>query len=209
MRATCGRCAAIYPGTCRDKFRIAGEALRLTGRTPAIRFRVTDEPVEFTDRFQACWSFSHKSNWGILSLRKADGTPAYQLAVVIDDAQMGITEIVPRSGPSHSTSRQILLYHALGMPDRIPHYYHLPLVIGSDGKRLAKRHGDTRLSYYREKNVTSAKGVALIARWSGITDTGPEVCVADLLQSFHIERMRGEPIVFGPEDDEWLLLGTH
>jgi glutamyl-tRNA synthetase len=134
---------------------------------------------------------------------KADGTPAYQLAVVVDDAEAGVNEIVRGDDLLDSTPRQILIYRALGLEDRLPHYWHLPLVVGADGRRLAKRHGDTRLSHYRELGVPAGRLLALLARWSGI-DASEVSSAADLVGRFDPARLPREPVLFTPADDAWL-----
>ena len=104
-----------------------------------------------------------------------------------------------------STPRQILLYRALGLNGRIPKYYHLPLVVGPDGRRLAKRHGDTRLSYYRSRGVPAARVLGLLARWCAIEDAESALKPVDLLHSFRLAALPKDSIVFTAEDDAWLL----
>ncbi|HMB94821.1 MAG TPA: glutamyl-Q tRNA(Asp) synthetase [Tepidisphaeraceae bacterium] len=178
---------AIYPGTCRDKFASVEEAKKLSGREPAIRFRVPESDKELGD----------------FVIAKADGTTAYQLAVVVDDADMNITQVVRGDDLLDSTPRQVLLYRALGMAEKIPQYTHVPLVVGPDGKRLAKRHGDTRLSHYRESGVSPGRIRALLAKWCGI-ESDAEISIEELLQQFKIERLPRERIIMTDEDDAWL-----
>src|SRR3954451_17510777 len=149
--------AAVYPGTCRGRFGTIDEAKTAAGREPAIRFRVPEGSagvIEFVDAFAGAQRFDVARDLGDFVIAKADGTPAYQLAVVVDDADAGITQVVRGDDLLDSTPRQVLLYRALGLAEEIPQYLHLPLVIGEDGRRLAKRHGDTRLSTYRQRGVT-------------------------------------------------------
>src|SRR3954447_1163354 len=134
--------ATIYPGTCRGRFASIDEAKAASGKEPAIRFAVPDAVIEWTDLFAGTAAINPAHELGDFVIAKADGTPAYQLAVVVDDAAMGITNIVRGDDLLDSTPRQILLYEALGLSNRTPTYYHLPLVVGTDGRRLAKRHGD-------------------------------------------------------------------
>src|SRR5205814_840406 len=133
---------------------------------------------------------------GDFVIAKADSTPAYHLAVVVDDAAMGVTEIVRGDDLIDSTPRQLLLYRALGLADRIPCYTHLPLVIGPDGRRLAKRHGDTRLSFYRDRGVSAGRVLALLATWSGVETTADGLRASDLIESFDLARLSHTPIVF-------------
>ena len=90
------------------------------------------------------------------------------------------------------------------MVDRVPRYYHLPLVVGTDGRRLAKRHGDTRLSFYRSRGVPAGRVLALLARWCGMPDVPASVAARDLISGFDLTAMPRAPIIFGPADDEWL-----
>jgi glutamyl-tRNA synthetase len=102
-----------------------------------------------------------------------------------------------------STPRQILIYRAMGWGNRIPNYTHLPLVIGSDGRRLAKRHGDTRLSFYRDQGVSSQRLHALLARWCGM-DCGDCATLDQILENFRLDAVPTKPIVFSSADDQWL-----
>ncbi|KRD74577.1 tRNA glutamyl-Q(34) synthetase GluQRS [Lysobacter sp. Root983] len=107
------------------------------GRTPAIRLRVADHSVvAFQDRIRGAQSQDVAQDVGDVVLRRADGYWAYQLAVVVDDAAQGISDVVRGADLLDSTPRQILLQRALGLPT--PHYAHLPLVLGSDGRKLSK-----------------------------------------------------------------------
>src|SRR5688572_16021097 len=198
--------AAVYPGTCRGRFASIEDARAEAGREPAVRFAVPPgRVVTFDDAFAGRQSFDVSRQLGDFVIAKADGTAAYQLAVVVDDAAAGVTDVVRGDDLIDSTPRQILLYGALGMTDRAPHYCHLPLVVGPDGRRLAKRHGDTRLSYYRGREVPPGRVVALLARWCGIpTDDASGLRPRDLVDSFRLESLPREPAVFGPADDAWL-----
>jgi glutamyl-tRNA synthetase len=200
--------ASVYPGTCRGKFATIEDAINSAGRQPALRFAVPDETVEFDDAFHGRCAFNVAKQLGDFVIRKADFTPAYQLSVVVDDADAGITQIVRGNDLLDSTPRQILIYRALGFGDRIPHYTHLPLVIGEDGRRLAKRHGDTRLATYRDGGVRPGRILALLARWCGLSagaSPRDEIDTPwDLLSDFDLARIPKELIVFSQADDRWL-----
>ncbi|HZK81137.1 MAG TPA: tRNA glutamyl-Q(34) synthetase GluQRS [Humisphaera sp.] len=196
--------SAVYPGVCRGRFASPEQAAVLTGKPVAIRFEAPTGKVAFDDLFAGRQEFDVARDLGDFVIAKADGTAAYQLAVVVDDAEMGITHIVRGDDLLDSTPRQIMLYRALGLADRIPKYCHLPLVVGTDGRRLAKRHGDTRLGYYREQGVEVSRILHLLARWCGIESAAPGICAADLLDSFALDRIPRGPIVFTDSDDSWL-----
>lgn len=194
--------AVIYPGTCRN---IQWECMNLDRF--AVRFEVPDRIVTFDDHVAGRRSFDVARELGDFVIRKNDGTPAYQLAVVVDDAEMGVTQVVRGDDLIDSTPRQMLLYEALGWSQRIPTYWHLPLVIGPDGRRLAKRHGDTRLAHYREKGVSAGRVLALLAKWCGIEAPATIRSVGDLLGRFDIATLPRHPIVFDGRDDAWLCDG--
>jgi glutamyl-tRNA synthetase len=128
-----------YPGTC---LRLPAAELaekRASGRPPALRFRAGAERVTFEDRVLG-------PQEGVVDdfvVRRNDGAHAYNLAVVVDDAAQGIGEVVRGADLVDSTPRQLLLARVLGLPE--PAYAHVPLVLGPDGARLAKRHGDVTL----------------------------------------------------------------
>jgi glutamyl-tRNA synthetase len=188
--------AAVYPGTCRGKFRSMREAELAAGRVPVIRFAVPGGEVSFEDQFKGPVRCDPARDLGDFVIMKADGTAAYQLAVVIDDAEMGVTDIVRGDDLVDSTPRQMLLYGALGIAQHAPRYCHLPLVIGEDGRRLAKRHGDTRIATYRKQGVSAERVIGILGRWSGV-DPGDEVSARDLIPRFELAKVPREPIVFG------------
>jgi glutamyl-Q tRNA(Asp) synthetase len=133
-----------YPGTCRHGIR---------GRldTPSWRFRVSGEIVHFEDRRLGPQSQNVQEYVGDFVLKRADGLFAYQLAVVVDDAYQGITDVVRGEDLLDSTARQILLQRALGFPQ--PRYLHLPLVLNETGQKLSKQNGATALDPNRVEEL--------------------------------------------------------
>jgi glutamyl-tRNA synthetase len=202
-----GESGAIYPGTCRGRYRSAAEAPSASGRAAAMRFAAPAGAVRFVDGVRGLQEIEPARELGDFVVAKADGTPAYQLAVVVDDADMEITDVVRGDDLLGSTARQRLIYDALGWADRVPRYSHLPLVIGGDGRRLAKRHGDTRLSHYRNRGVAAGTVLALLGRWCGIEGLGEQANPGDLLPFFRIENLPREPITFTRADEAMLLAG--
>jgi glutamyl-tRNA synthetase len=197
--------AAVYPGTCRGRFASVDAAARHAGRPPAIRFRVPPGPVNWNDGFAGPQRYADvASQLGDFVIAKADGTAAYQLAVVVDDAAAGVTEVVRGDDLLDSTPRQVLLYRALDLTSAIPNYTHLPLVVGPDGRRLAKRHGDSRLRAYRARGVPAGRVRQLLAGWLGIT-AAPDVTAVDLLASFDPHRVPRDQIVYTPADEAALV----
>ena len=133
------------------------------------------------------------------------GVPAYQLAVVVDDARQQVTDVIRGDDLLPSAGRQTLLYRALGHAP--PRWWHLPLVLGEDGRRLAKRHGDTRLPTYRAAGVRPERVVGLLAWWSGVLDAPRESSADDFRKAFDPARLPREPVRFGRKDHGWLLEG--
>ncbi len=124
-------------------------------------------------------------------------TLAYQLAVVMDDAAQGVTEVVRGDDLVPSTPRQLLLYEALGL--RPPRFVHVPLVVGPDGRRLAKRHGDTRLSALRSAGVTAERLLGLLAWSCGWIETIRPIPARELLPRFRLEAVPRGPFVLTAE----------
>ena len=197
--------ATVYPGTCRGRFASVEDATRFAGRPPAIRFRVPPGPVTWDDWVAGTQRYPDvAAQLGDFVIAKADATAAYQLAVVVDDAAAGVTHVVRGDDLLDSTPRQILLYRALGMAAAIPQYAHLPLVVGTDGRRLAKRHGDSRLSFYRGRGVAAGRVRQLLARWCGVA-VSADAPIAELLERFDLDRLPPNPITFTPADEAALL----
>ncbi len=134
-------------------------------------------------------------------------TPAYQLAVVADDHAMGVTEVIRGGDLLPSTFRQRALYQFFGWVP--PDFGHVPLVVGPDGRRLAKRHGDTRLATLRECGVRPERLVGWLASSLGWIEKPEEIAAHELLPHFSLTNIKKGPQVFGPADLEWLLKSAH
>ena len=178
-RAPHGDEGAVYPGTCRGRFASLAQARQATGREPALRFRVDAEAVPFVDGFAGEQPGLVRGDFVV---QKRDGGPAYQLAVVVDDAGQGVTEVLRADDLLPSTPRQLLLYRALGL--REPSFVHVPLVVGVDGLRLAKRHGDTSLRWFRQQGVTAQALVGHLAFLLGLRPRGVPCLPHELLRDF-------------------------
>ncbi|MFW6146244.1 MAG: tRNA glutamyl-Q(34) synthetase GluQRS [Planctomycetota bacterium] len=194
----------VYPGTCRGRWADEDAARRASGRPPAIRMAVDGAAIALDDRIAGAQQFDLRATCGDFVIRKADGVAAYQLAVVLDDAAGGVTDIVRGDDLLDSTPRQLLLQRALDLAPG-PTYWHLPLVIGPDGRRLAKRHGDTRLAHYRDCGVTPERLLGLLAFWSGQLDRRKPVSMRDLIDAFDIERLPRDAVVFSEADERYLI----
>ena len=183
-----------YPGTCAH--RKSADADAHCDRPFAWRFRVMDSP-EFEDGFQGPTRIDLRQLGGDFVVWKANRTPSYQLAVVADDADMGITEVVRGDDLLPSTPRQLLLYRALGWQP--PRFVHVPLVVGPDGRRLAKRHGDTRLSALRNAGVQPEALVGLLAWSCGWLSEAEPVAARELLPQFRLATIPRRPFVLAPQ----------
>ena len=194
-----------YPGTCRDRFDSAEHAAGQTDRPVAWRLRVDDEPIIVSDRFCGDRTFNLARDGGDFVIVKNSRQTAYQLAVVVDDAVGGVDTIVRGDDLLESAARQIVLRRMLGLAPE-PTYWHLPLVVGPDGKRLAKRHGDTRLSHYRNRGTPPQRVLGLIGAISGMW--GGKLRPADmdeLSAAFDPANIPRDPIVFTDAHDAFLL----
>ena len=138
----------VYPGTCRGLTAAEIEEKRKK-KAPAYRLMVPDEDITFVDGCMGPHTENLLHDCGDFYLRRADGVFAYQLAVVVDDARMGVTEVVRGADLLSSTARQLYLYRLLGL--QAPGFAHCPLLLAPDGRRLSKRDGDQSLENLREK----------------------------------------------------------
>ena len=166
------------------------------------RFVVCDDTIEIHDEFAGHCTYRPASEFGDFVIWTKAGVPAYQLAVVVDDARQGITDVVRGDDLLASAARQSLLYRALGL--MAPKWWHLPLVLGEDGRRLAKRHGDTHVDHYRAAGVNPQRIIGLLAFWCNAIDKRTEISCEDFLHAFHIDRLSRQPVTFSQEDHAWL-----
>ncbi len=190
-----GECEPRYPGTCRGRFGNAKEAEAFAGRAPAWRLKVPDEGLVFEDLLYGPQCINVQAGVGDFVVFKSPEQPAYQLAVVADDIAMGITEVVRGDDLIPSTARQLLLYRYLEAPP--PVYGHAPLVVGPDGRRLAKRHGDSRIASLREAGVSPNQIIGTLANWSGI-DTRDGSMPAEWTARWNWNQLNKERIILEP-----------
>jgi glutamyl-tRNA synthetase len=178
-----------YPGTCRELTRAERAERETAGRPPALRLRADAVVVGFEDRV-----LGHaESVVDDFVVRRNDGAPAYNLAVVVDDAAQGVEEVVRGADLAEGTPRQILLARLLGLP--VPSYAHVPLVLGPDGGRLAKRHGAVTLADRAALGQTPAQVRGELMASVGLAEPGEEPSMAALLERFDPDAVPTEPTV--------------
>ena len=197
-----------YPGTCRGRFASWREAYTClnsstpqllhspTSRSPCWRFKVPDDAVvSFDDAFAGRYEQDVSKTLGDFPLARDEFGAGYTLACVVDDLDMGITEVVRGDDLLPATPAQILIARALGRD--APSYCHLPLVVGPDGRRLAKRHGDTRVASFREAGWSAGRILGLLAASCGWAEKGEELSLAALLPRFDLAAIPKAPFVYG------------
>ena len=191
----------VYPGTCTG--RTAADASTLGDHPFCWRFRVQAHSPTFVDGHRGPTHIDPRSTGGDFVVWKSPrpattlSTPAYQLAVVVDDAAQRVTEVVRGDDLIPSTPRQLLLYEALGLPP--PAFVHVPLVVGLDGRRLAKRHGDTRLCLLRDAGVRPQMLLGLLAWSCGWISQVEPIDARALLPLYRLETIPRQPFVLTPE----------
>ena len=175
---------ALYPGTCRDLPRNEVARRVAAGQAHAWRFRV-DPPaiLRFADLVRGRYE-ADPGSIGDFVVRRADGVPAYQLAVVVDDITMKIDEVVRGEDLLASTVRQLLLYRAFGASP--PAFAHVPLLLGDDGVRLSKRHRGVTLEELREAGESADAIVGRLAHRHGLRETAVPVAARELVGGFDL-----------------------
>lgn len=197
-----------YPGTCRPAEPTPVDAALLAdaslpeNESVAWRIRVPAAVTTFVDQFAGEQQHDVENTVGDFLIGAKGGMPGYQLAVVVDDARQRIDQVVRGDDLISSTPRQLLLYDRLQLGP-LPTYTHLPMVLGEDGRRLAKRHGDSRLVHYRAQGTRAERMVGLLAEWCGC-GARREMSAAEFLSVFDLQSMPHDPVVFKPADDAWL-----
>lgn len=170
-----------YPGTCRDR---APEEWK---KDLALRFRVPAEPVIVDDLIQGRRVFEPMVSSGDFVIQRKDGVASYQLAVVVDDAAMGITDVVRGADLLSSAARQIILHEALEL--RPPRWWHVPMLLDEGGGRLAKRDGSLTLGAIRERGIAPERLVGWLAWTCGLLPEDRESTARELIPRFDPDRI--------------------
>ncbi|MGO4204282.1 tRNA glutamyl-Q(34) synthetase GluQRS [Rhodococcus sp. TAF43] len=183
--------AGAYPGTCRDLSPSERDERRATGRPPALRLRAGTDSFTVEDVLHGTYTGTVDD----LVLRRGDGVPAYNLAVVVDDAAQGIDQVVRGDDLLSSAPRQAYLAGLLGLP--APAYAHVPLALNAEGKRLAKRDGAVTLADQAGLGHTPRDVLSMLARSLGMAADAEPVTLALLLDRWDPNQLPQDPWVFG------------
>lgn len=178
-----------YPGTCRDLTDAERARKRAEGRPAALRLRADVHEFSVHDQLHG----DYRGPVDDVVLRRGDGIPAYNLAVVVDDAEQGVDQVVRGDDLLPSTPRQAYLATLLGLP--VPHYAHVPLVLNEEGKRLAKRDGAVTLADRRALGNTPEQVLALLAGSLGLSGNTP----SQVLAHFDPALLPGQPWIVSPD----------
>jgi glutamyl-tRNA synthetase len=170
-----------YPGTCAH-LSPAGRVEQARTRAPALRVRMGSDQVEIDDRVLGPIRQRVDLEVGDVLVRRSDGLFAYQLAVVVDDAADGVTDVVRGADLASSTPRQVLIGELLGLAR--PAYAHVPLMLGDDGQRLAKRNGARSVAALRESGANPADIVGVLAASAGLIGAPEPLRPSELLDRF-------------------------
>jgi glutamyl-tRNA synthetase len=192
-----------YPGTCAH--RAAGDARSLGDRPFSWRYRVPPGPVDWDDLFLGRLSLNPTRHGGDFVVARERAGHSYQLAVVADDASMGVTQVVRGSDLVASTPRQILLYRQLGLV--APQFGHAPLAMSAEGRRLAKRDGSLKLATLREGGVDPRRLIGLLVHSCGWSDAPGTVMPQEVIDRIEPMSLSGEPWVVTNECLNWLRQG--
>lgn len=206
----------VYPGTCRPvspstefngspaPFSTQPDGKDIDGSQTAgsktdtspfnWRFLVSNQVQRWIDGCCGPQTLNPAKDLGDFVIAKGEGTPAYQLAVVVDDHDMGVTEVVRGDDLIYSTYRQLAIHSCLGWSP--PRYFHAPLMIGPDGRRLAKRHGDTRIQSLREQGISAEAVIGYLAWTLGLSDDPVLTNPRSLVGALDWQSLPAQPTVF-------------
>jgi len=199
--------APFFQGEALERHRADAQRLLTEGKAyldqGAIYFRVTQEEVAWDDAVHGAISFHGKDLEDFVILR-ADGTPVYNFAVVSDDIAMRITHVFRGDDHISNTPKQILLYRAFGVP--VPVFGHVPMILGTDGKKLSKRHGATAVADWQHEGIlpqTMVNFLALLG-WNPGGDRELFFDAAELADAFTLDGVQRKAAVFDPQKLEWM-----
>ena len=178
----------VYTGTCRN---LSNEQRAAFGRDPAWRVMVPDQEWTVQDKIQGTYTENLSTDCGDFVVRRADGVYVYQLAVTVDDALAGVTQVVRGMDLLSSAPRQMYLQSLLGFSH--PEYAHVPMLLAPDGRRLSKRDKDLDLGYLRE-HTTPERLIGVLACAAGLLDAPVPISAQELATQFSFEKIQGNSI---------------
>ena len=182
----------IYAGTCRN---LTPQQRAKMTKKPSLRLKLPDQTVAFQDGLQGAVSMNLQREFGDIILRRADGVAAYQLAVVVDDGTEGVTEVVRGRDLLTSTPVQLYLYSLLGLTP--PKFYHVPMLLAPDGRRLSKRDRDLDFGYLRQ-HFTPEEIIGLLGHLAGLMEHWEPVSARELACDFSWEKVTPNDIYLDP-----------
>ena len=194
-----------YPGTCRGRFASFAEAEVTTGRAAGARLWVPEGSIQIEDGVSGRSTWDVARDVGDFLIAKRDKAPAYQLAVVVDDAAQGVTEVLRGDDLLPSAARQWHVQNALGLPH--PSWFHVPLVSDENGRRLAKREADLGLAELRAGGTDPRAIVAWVARSAGI-DVPERATAREVTALFELARLPRSPVRLDQASVGWLRHGA-
>lgn len=190
-----GEVEPIYSGRCAQLSPQEQSDLLAAKRQAAYRLRVGPAEIAFVDLLFGPQVQALQQSCGDFVIRRADGVFAYQLAVVVDDAAMGITRVLRGADLLASTPRQIYLWKLLGFSP--PSFIHVPLLLAADGSRLSKRQGSLAIAALRQDGVRPEQVIGQLAAWAGLIERPEPLRPAELIDSFSLQRLPRSPVVVG------------
>ena len=182
----------IYAGTCRN---LTPEQRAVMTKKPSLRIRLPDREISFRDGLQGDVRMNLQREFGDIILRRADGVAAYQLAVVVDDGTEGVTEVVRGRDLLSSTPVQLFLYELLGLTP--PRFYHVPMLLAPDGRRLSKRDRDLDFGYLRQ-HFSPEEIIGLLGHLAGLMERWEPVSARELACDFSWSRVKQSDIILDP-----------
>ena len=178
-----------YPGTCRPQKDKTNPAIsKIDTMNCAWRFTVTNQTVSFVDQIHGPYSQQLETEVGDFVVKRKDGLFAYQLATVVDDGLMGVTDVVRGADLTDSTPRQIALFNALGFNP--PRFWHVPLMKDDQGKRMSKRDGSKSVCQWRNQSKTPEELVGQLAQSAGLIEQNEAISCENLLSQLNPESFR-------------------
>jgi len=194
------------PKTYRDYTESQQQDLVDQGKPFTVRLKIPDGVTEFDDLVYGNIKVNN-SDLDDFIIARSDGTPTYNFVVTIDDSDMNITHVIRGDDHLANTPKQILVYKALGL--NVPTFAHLPMILGSDKKRLSKRHAATNVQEYRDKGYTSEAVLNYLSLLGWNPDSEQEIFnLDDLIDSFNLEQVQKKPATFDEKKLLWVS-GQH